>query len=163
VAPENTLDELEQQIVTRDQPGDLLALATAIDELGRNLALEIVERGEAAAALKPILLRVPGVHTRVLLRAAEKLDDAGSPRRAARVLIEALRKAFDANLVEVVVDALTFTLEASGQQAAAARLQALVTAEPASRRELRARHMAIVDGLPDLVDWPALDDELAFD
>ncbi|MBA2544903.1 MAG: hypothetical protein H0V17_34995 [Deltaproteobacteria bacterium] len=163
-----TLASLEQQIATLDQPADLISLATSIDELGRDLALEIVRlatQPELADPLKPVLLRVPGAYTRALLRAAEKLDDAGSPRRAARVLIEALRKAFDANLVEVVADALGFTLDAFAQQAAATRLRTLVRfADPAaSRRELRTRHLAVVEELPELIDWTALDDELGFD
>jgi len=161
------LASLEQQIATRDQPAELLALATAIDDLGRELALEIVRlaaQPELAAPLKPVLLRVPVVHTHALLRAAEKFDDAGSPRRAARVLIEALRKAIDANMVEVVSDALGFTLEAFAQHAAVAKVRSLVTApEGASRRELRARHLAVVDELPAVIDWTALDDELGVD
>jgi hypothetical protein len=161
------LAELERQIDERDQPDELVALATAIDELGRELALEftlVAAQPELAAPLRPVLLRLPAVHTRALLRAAEKLDDAGSPRRAARVLIEALRKALDARMVEVVAGALVFTLEAFAQREAAARVRALVTAEPtASRRELRARYLAVVDELPALIDWSALDDGQAFD
>lgn len=160
------LAALEARLSTLDDPGALIALATEIDDLGRRLALEIVGLAdrELAAPLEPVLIRVPIVHTRVLLRAAEKLDDAGSPRRAARVLIEALRKAIDANLVEPVAQALAFTLDATGQRETAARVLSLATVDPAaSRREWRARYLAAVDELPDRIDWLALDDELGVD
>jgi hypothetical protein len=160
------LAALEAQIDARVEAADLLALATEIDELGRRLATELaglLVQPERAAPLKPVLLRLPAVHTRALLRAAEKLDDAGSPRRAARVLIEALRKAFDANLVDPVADALAFVLDAFAQRDAAARLRELTAPSELGRRELRARHLAIVDELPSLIEWSALDDELGFD
>lgn len=161
------LTVLEQQIDALQHPTELLALATKIEDLGRQLALELqrlVTEPARAAPLKPVLLRVPAVHTRVLLRCAEKLDDLGSPRRAARVLLEALRKAFDADMVEVVVDTLGFTLDAFEQRAASARLRMLLE-PPAemSRRERRMRHMGVVDELVALIDWPALDDELGYD
>jgi hypothetical protein len=160
------LAALEDQIATLEHPGDLLALATAIDDLGRQLALELmrlVDQPDVAAPLKPVLIRVPVVHTRALLRAAEKLDDAGSPRRAARVLIEALRKSLDANLVDTVASALAFTLQASGQHDVAARVLAIAIDPPTSRREWRARSLAVIDELPGLIDWNALDDELGLD
>jgi hypothetical protein len=160
------LAALEAQIDARVEAADLLALATDIDELGRRLATELaglLVQPELAAPLKPVLLRLPAVHTRALLRAAEKLDDAGSPRRAARVLIEALRKAFDANMVDTVADALAFVLDAFAQRSAAARLRELTVPSELGRRELRARHLAIVDELPSLIEWSALDDELGFD
>lgn len=159
----HALAALEAQLPTLEQPAELFALATAVDELGRRVALELqrlATDATRAAPLKPVLLRVPSVHTRVLVRLAEKLDDRGSPRRAARVLLEALRKAFDANMVDTVVDALGFTLEAFAQRAASARLRSLL--EPAGalgRREHRARYMSIVDELDTLVEWAALDDE----
>ena len=90
--PASALAELEKEIETRDQIAELLALATAIDALGRTLAIEITRLAavpEQATPLKLVLLRVPSVHTRALLRTAEKLDDAGSPRRATRVLLVA--------------------------------------------------------------------------
>ncbi|MGE0402142.1 MAG: hypothetical protein AB7T06_35905 [Kofleriaceae bacterium] len=161
------LTALEEQIDGLEHPSDLLVLSTKIDDLGRQLALELQRLAlEPArmAPLKPVLLRVPVVHTRALLRCAEKLDDLGSPRRAVRVLLEALRKAFDANMVEMVVDALVFTLDAFEQRAATARLRALLEPLPdASRREARVRHMGIVDELIALIEWAALDDELGYD
>ncbi|MGE3460099.1 MAG: hypothetical protein AB7O24_33625 [Kofleriaceae bacterium] len=164
---EAALTALEEQIDALEHPSELLVLSTKIDDLGRQLALELQRLAlEPArmAPLKPVLLRVPVVHTRALLRCAEKLDDLGSPRRAVRVLLEALRKAFDANMVELVVDALVFTLDAFEQRAAAARLRALLEPLPdASRREARVRHMGIVDELIALIEWAALDDELGYD
>ena len=164
--PATVLAELETEIGARDQIADLLALATAIGALGRTLALELTRLGadrEARAPLELVLLRVPAVHTRALLRTAEKLDDAGSPRRAARVLVEAMRKAIDADLVEVVADALGFTFDAFEQHAATAKLRALLAIEAATRRERRQRHLALVDELAAAIDWAALDDELALD
>ncbi len=163
--PASALAELEKEIETRDQIAELLALATAIDALGRTLAIEITRLAavpEQATPLKLVLLRVPSVHTRALLRTAEKLDDAGSPRRATRVLLVALRKAIDANLVDVVATALSFTLDA--QRAAIAKLDQLLASDPAlDRRERRQRHLALVDELEALIVWDALDDELAYD
>lgn len=155
------LARLEARLATLDDPGALIALATEIDDLGRRLALEIVQLGDASAPLRPVLFRVPVVHTHALLRAAEKLDDAGSPRRAARVLLEALRKAIDANLVESAATALAFTLDAAGQREASARVMALVTPDPAaSRREWRARYLTTIDELAETIGWAALDDDL---
>ncbi len=164
--PASVLAELEQEIDKRDQVPDLLALATAIDALGRTLALELTRLGtdrEARAPLELVLLRVPAVHTRALLRTAEKLDDAGSPRRAARVLVEAMRKAIDADLVEVVADALGFTFVAFAQHVATAKLHELLAIEAPSRRERRQRHLAMVDELVAAIDWAELDDELGYD
>jgi hypothetical protein len=163
----HALTVLEQQVDLLQDPSELLALATQIEDFGRELALELqrlIAEPTRRAPLEPVLMKVPVVHTRVLLRCAEKLDDLGSPRRAARVLCEALRKAFDANMVATVVDALGFTLDAFDQRPASTRLRALM--EPpaeASRRERRVRHMHIVDELLALIEWSELDDELGFD
>ena len=161
------LTALERRIDTLEHPAELLALATEIDSLGRHLALELQRLAldpARSAPLKPVLLRVPAAHTRVLLRCAEKLDDLGSPRRAVRVPLEALRKALDADMVEVVVDALGFTLEAFEQHAASARLRSLLES-PAemSRRERRARNLGIIDELATTIEWLALEDELGYD
>ncbi len=168
--PASALAELEAEIAVRDQIPDLLALATAIDALGRTLAIEITRLAavpEHAMPLKLVLLRVPAVHTRCLLRTAEKLDDAGSPRRAARVLTIALRKAIDApdgSLVDTVSTALAFTFDAFAQHAATAKLNELLAIDPtASRRDRRQQHLALVDELEAAIAWDALDDELAFD
>ena len=164
--PASVLVELEKAIDARDRIEDLLALATAIDALGRTLALELTRLGtdrELRAPLELVLLRVPAVHTRALLRTAEKLDDTGSPRRAARVLVEALRKAFDADLVEVVIDALGFTLDAFDQRAAILKLHELGSIEAATRRERRTIYLTRVDDLAAAIVWAELDDELGFD
>lgn len=164
-----TLAALEARIAQLAEPADLLALAAEIDQLGMQLAYEITRfaaQPELAAPLKPVLVRVPTVHTRTLLRAAERFDDLGSPKRATYVLIEALRKAFSSETIAAVAQALTFTLEAHGQAVAAAHVRALVTSrvdEAASRRELRARFLAGIDELPGLIDWNALDDEPGLD
>lgn len=165
--PATALAELEREIDARTQIDELVALATAIDALGRTLALEITRLGgdrDARAPLELVLLRVPAVHTRALLRTAEKLDDAGSPRRAARVLLIALRKAIDANLVDVVATALEFTFAAFDQHAASEKLRAVLAIDPAMpRRERRHHHLALVDDLEAAIEWDALDDELAYD
>ena len=96
---------------------------------------------------------------------AEKLDDAGSPRRATRVLVIALRKAIDgvdSKLVDAVATALSFTLDA--QPPTIAKLNEIVALDPtANRRDRRARHLELVDELEALVTWDALEDELAYD
>jgi len=162
-----TLAELEAQIDQLDQPTELLMLATSIDQLGRQLAqqlTQLIAEPARAKPLEPILLAVPAVHVRALLRAAEKLDDAGSPRRAARVLLEALHHAFNADKVAQVADALGFTLVAFEQRAAADKLLALASLDPAlPRRERRARHLALIDELAEAIEWAALDDELGYD
>jgi hypothetical protein len=159
------LARLEEKLPQRDAPTELLDLATEIDELGRRIALAIAQhppRSELALPLRPVLLRVPVAYTRTLLRASERYDDIGSPRRAALVLVEALRKAFDANMVADVVEPLIFILEANEQPAAAARMRAFVT-EPSdpneSRRERRERYFDAIEGLHAAIDWNALDDE----
>jgi hypothetical protein len=156
------LAQLTAQIDKRDGAAELLALATAIDELGREVALEIAQDASAAASLRPVLLAVAPAYTRALLRAAEKYDDMGSPRRAAFALVEALRRAFDAGNVDVVGAALIFVLDAGDQAAAAARVRDIVdgagdTAVP--RRELRKGYIGSIDELRALIDWGALDDE----
>ena len=162
--PAAELAELAAQIDQHDQPGDLLLLSTTIDHFGRQLAQElsrVIAAPALADPLKPILLAVPAVHVRALLRTAEKLDDANSPRRGARVLLEALHHAFDANLVEVVVEALGFTLAAFEQRTAADKLQALASIDPnLARRARRGLHLALVEELADAIEWPVLDDEL---
>lgn len=166
--PATALAELEREIDAGQQIDELIALATAIDALGRTLAIEITRLAAApehAMPLKLVLLRVPAVHTRCLLRTAEKLDDAGSPRRATRVLAIALRKAIDGvdgKLVDAVATALSFTLD--GQPEPLAKLEEVLAIDhAANRRDRRARHLALVDELEALVEWDALDDELAYD
>ncbi len=165
-----TLTSLEDRIATLDEPAELLALATEIDELGVQLAYEIsnAAQPELAAPLAPVLMRVPGVRTRTLLRAAERYDDLGSPKRAAYVLIEALRRAFDAATIAEVAAALSFLLDANDQAVAAARLRTIVTlpGDPppgTSRREARDRLLAAIELLRESIDWTALDDELGTD
>jgi hypothetical protein len=160
------LATLEAKIAQLAEPGELLALATEIDQLGQQLAHEIAELGaqrERAAPLASVLVRVPTVYATALLRAAERFDDRGSPRRAAVVLIEALRRVFDPAMTDTVVGALGFLLEANGERAAAERARDLVTApagDPAARREARARFLAGLDELRASIDWAALEDEL---
>jgi hypothetical protein len=158
------LAELEAEIDQHDEPGDLVMLATTIDHFGRQLAQElqrVIAEPARADPLKPILLAVPAVHVRALLKAAQKLDDAGSPRRAARVLVEALHRAFDADKVSVVAGALGFTLVAFEQRAAADKLELLLALDPVTpRRERRARHLALVDELAEAIEWDTLDDKL---
>lgn len=163
--PTSTLADLEAQIDQHDDGGDLVILATTIEHFGRQLAQELqlaLSDPARAEPLKPILLRVPAVHVRALLRAAEKLDDAGNSRTAARVLVEALHRAFDADRVEQVADALGFVLVAFEQRAASTTLETLLALDPAlPRRERRQRHLELVDELADAIDWTALDDELS--
>lgn len=158
------LAALEQRIGELADPAELLALATAIDQLGMQLAYEIRRYGagsELAAPLKPVLLRVPVVHARALLRTAERYDDVGSPRRAAFVLIEALRKSFSADTLATAAHALAFLLDAHGQPAAATRVRALMAeVGDGDRRAIRARFEAGLDELRDRdIAWAALDDE----
>jgi len=168
-APAARLAALDGRIDQLADPTALLALATEIDALGVELAAELrrfAAEPERIAPLRPVLARVPNVHARAALRAAELFDDAGSPRRAAYVLLETLRMVFDPDTIATVVTALLFTLDAHGQAPAAARLRELVTAnaEPgASRREVRARFLAGLDALRAAIDWPALEDELGLD
>lgn len=161
-----TLEALEARGQQLSDPGELLALATQIDELAARLAHELASHAaspELAAPLKPVLLRVPTVRARVLLRAAERFDDRGSPRRAALVLIEGLRRAFGSDVLTSLAEALTFSLDAHGQTAAARLLGTLVTppdGSAADRREQRARYLATLDALTAAIDWSAFDDEL---
>ena len=162
--PAAALAELDAEIDQHDQANDLVMLATTIDHFGRGLAQElqrVMAEPALADPLKPVLLAVPAVHVRALLKAAEKLDDAGSPRRAARVLVEALHRAFDADKTSLVADALGFTLLAFEQRAAADTLQTILAIDPAMpRRERRARHQALVEQLAEAIEWDTLDDEL---
>lgn len=158
------LAALERRIAELDDPAELLALATQIDQLGMQLAYEIRRYGaqsELAAPLKPVLLRVPVVHARALLRTAERYDDRGSPRRAAYVLIEALRKSFAVDALAAAAHALAFLLDAHGQPTAAARVRTLMTADGGGdRRAIRARFEAALDELRDRdIRWVDLDDE----
>jgi len=162
------LAALERRISELVQPEELLALATQIDQLGMQLAYEIRRygaRSELAAPLKPVLMRVPIVHARALLRTAERFDDVGSPRRAAFVLIEALRKSFAADALAAAAEALSFILEAHGQTAASIQLRDLMTSRGSpqagsDRREVRAQFEVGLDRLRDhAIDWLALDDE----
>ena len=163
--PTSTLADLEAQIDQHDDGGDLVILATTIEHFGRQLAQELqlaLSDPARAEPLKPILLRVPAVHVRALLRAAEKLDDAGNSRTAARVLAEALHSASDADRGEQGADALGFVLVAFEQRAASTTLETLLALDPAlPRRERRQRHLELVDELADAIDWTALDDELS--
>lgn len=167
-----TLAALDRRIAELTDPGELLALATEIDQLGMELAYEITRLGstpELVAPLKPVLINVPKVHARALLRAAERFDDVGSPRRAAYVLLEALLKSFDPDTINVVNDALSFILEAHGQTEAAGELRALVAARAdhraagADRRQLRAQFVAAVEALRARIEWHALEDEPGVD
>lgn len=162
------LAALEEQVETLDDPHLLVALATRIDTLGMQLAYEISRHAHDAghiAPLKPVLLRVPALYGKTLLRAAEKFDDQGSPRRAAYVLFEALRKAFDPDVITAVASALSFVLEAHGQAKPARTIRALLSeredrrAAGVDRREVRTQFAAALEALRDGgVEWDALDD-----
>jgi hypothetical protein len=159
------LATLEARITHLDDGPALLHLATEIDELGRRVALAIAQHAPGAGVatpLHPVLLRVPAIYTRTLLRAAEKYDDIGSTRRAVFALVEALRRAFEANMVEPVTEALVFILDAHEQEAAAGYTRKLATGlddAATTRRERRAHYLAAVDALRDVIDWALLDDE----
>ncbi|MBA3453238.1 MAG: hypothetical protein H0T42_09120 [Deltaproteobacteria bacterium] len=162
------LAALEAQAETLTDPDLLVALATQIDGLGMQLAYEISRHAHDEAhiaPLKPVLMRVPALYGRTLLRAAEKFDDQGSPRRAAYVLFEALRKAFDHDVITSVAGALSFVLEAHGQTTPAAKIRALLAerdeqrARGVERREVRTQFAAALETLRDRgVQWDALDD-----
>lgn len=162
------LAALEAQAETLGDPDLLVALATQIDALGMQLAYEISRHAHDEAhiaPLKPVLMRVPALYGRTLLRAAEKFDDQGSPRRAAYVMFEALRKAFDHDVITSVAGALSFVLEAHGQSTPAAKIRALLAdrddqrARGVDRREVRTQFAAALDALRDGgVQWDALDD-----
>jgi len=162
------LAALEEQVETLSDPHLLVALATRIDTLGMQLAYEISRHAHDAAhiaPLKPVLLRIPALYGKTLLRAAEKFDDQGSPRRAAYVLFEALRKAFDPDVITAVASALSFVLEAHGQTKPARTIRALLTeredrrAAGVDRREVRTQFSSALEALRDGgVDWDALDD-----
>ena len=163
------LAALEGRIEQLADPDMLVALASQVDTIGMQLAFEISRDGHDAAQvapLKPVLMRVPAIYGRALVRAAEKFDDLGSPKRAAYVLFEALRKAFDADVIGSVSAALAFILEAHGQGSAAQRLRDLVAtredqrAAGTDRKEVRAQFIAALEQLRDRgVDWAALADD----
>jgi hypothetical protein len=161
------LAELGDRVETVNDPDLLVSLAIQIDKLGMQLAYEISRHAHDEAhiaPLKPVLLRVPALYGKTLLRAAEKFDDQGSPRRAAFVLFEALRKAFDHDVITAVAGALSFVLEAHGQSAPATRIRTLLTerdtqrASGVDRREVRVRFSAALDELREGVAWDALED-----
>ena len=163
------LAALEVRIDQLAEPEVLVALASQIDTLGMQLAFEISRHAHDAAhvaPLKPVLIRVPEVHGRALVRAAEKFDDLGSPRRAAYVLFEALRKAFDPDVIGSVSAALAFILDAHEQGTAATQLRALVStreeqrAAGVDRKEVRIQFASALELLRDRgVDWTALADD----
>lgn len=159
-SPATTLADLDAQTETYDTGSDLRIHATSIEHFGRELAQRLQRvQGDPAEAepLKPILLAVPAIHVRALLRAAEKIDDEGSPRGAMHLLVEALHRAFDADRVPQVADALGFMLVAYQQRTAAEKLDALLSLDPAlPRRERRERHLDLVEQLTDAIDWGAL-------
>lgn len=167
------LAALEQRLGEASEPAALLALATEIDRLGGQLVAELARLRDQPALRSPlasVLLRVQEVYARTLLRTAERFDDVGSPRRGAYVLIEVLRRAIEPDVLELAIGALAFTLEAHGQDAAAARVRALsALALPApgedipARRDRRARYLELIDALPDHIAWTSLDDELGVD
>ncbi len=162
------LAALEEQVETLTAPDLLVALATRIDTLGMQLAYAIsrhVNDPAHVAPLKPVLMRVPALYGKTLLRAAEKFDDLGSPRRAAYVLFEALRKAFDPDVITSVASALSFILEAHGQAKSAVTIRGLLAeredrrARGEDRREVRTQFAAALEALRDGgVEWDALDD-----
>lgn len=162
------LDALAEQVDTLESPELLVALASQIDTLGMQLAYEISRHAHDAAhiaPLKPVLMRVPELYGKTLLRASEKYDDQGSPRRAAYVLFEALRKAFDPDVITAVAGALSFVLEAHGQGGPALAIRALLAqredrrARGVDRREVRTQFAAALEELRDQgVEWDALDD-----
>lgn len=161
------LAELAERAETEISPEVLVALATQIDKLGMQLAYEISRNAHDEAhiaPLKPVLIRVPALYGKTLLRAAEKFDDQGSPRRAAYVLFEALRKAFDHDVITSVADALSFVLEAHGQTGPATRIRTLLVERDAQRasgverREVRTKFSAALEELREGVDWNALED-----
>jgi hypothetical protein len=163
------LASLESRIADLEDPEVLVAVASQIDKLGMQLAFEISRHAHDAdhvAPLKPVLMRVPSIYGRALVRAAEKFDDRGSPKRAAYVLFEALRKAFDPALIASMMDALAFVLEAHEQGAAAVQLRALVIRREAQRaagvdrKDVRTQFAAALEQLRDrAIDWTALTDE----
>lgn len=163
------LEALEQRVNASNDPDLLVAIASQIDTLGMQLAFEISRHAHDEAhiaPLKPVLMHVPTSYGRALIRAAEKYDDLGSPKRAVYVLFEALRKAFDADLIMAVSEALSFMLEAHGQGAAARQLRALVATRAAQRasgvdrKEVRTQFGASLAQLRDRgLDWTALADE----
>lgn len=168
------LASLESRIDTLEDPDALVAVASQIDKLGMQLAFEISRHAHDAdhiAPLKPVLMRVPAVYGRALVRAAEKYDDGGSPKRAAYVLFEALRKAFDPELIASMCDALAFVLEAHEQGPVAFKLRDLVRAraeQRASGMDRKDVRTQFASGLTELrdhgIDWNALaDDPQQFD
>jgi len=168
------LASLESRIDTLEDPEVLVAVASQIDKLGMQLAFEISRHAHDAdhvAPLKPVLMRVPTVYGRALVRAAEKYDDRGSPKRAAYVLFEALRKAFDPALIASMCDALAFILEAHQQGPVSFKLRDLVRvraeqrASGMDRKDVRTQFATALTELRDHgIDWNALvDDDVQFD
>ncbi len=163
------LASLESRIADLEDPEVLVAVASQIDKLGMQLAFEISRHAHDAdhvAPLKPVLMRVPSIYGRALVRAAEKFDDRGSPKRAAYVLFEALRKAFDPAVIASMMDALAFVLEAHEQGGAAVQLRALVIRREAQRaagvdrKDVRTQFAAALEQLRDrTIDWTALADD----
>lgn len=155
-----TLADLDAQTDQYDTGADLRIHATAIEHFGRELAQELqrsIADPAKADPLKPVLLAVPAVHVRALLRAAEKVDDEGSPRGAMHLLVEAMHRAFDADRVDEVANALGFVLVAYQQHTAATALNALLAIAPElPRRERRQRHVELVEQLERAIDWGAL-------
>lgn len=159
-SPATTLADLDAQTDEYDTGSDLRIHATSIEHFGRELAQQLQRvHSEPAEAdpLKPILLAVPAIHVRALLRAAEKVDDEGSPRGAMHLLVEALHRAFDADRITQVADALGFMLVAYQQHTAADKLDSLLSLDPAlPRRERRQRYLDLVEQLTGAIDWGAL-------
>jgi hypothetical protein len=162
---------LELRVPQLSEPAELIALATEIDRLAMQLAHEVARSAAdtaLVASLKPVLLRASAVYGKALLRAAERFDDLGSPRRAVFILVEALRKAFDPQLIASVAAALSFALEANGQEAAATRLREILIergdrrAAGVDRREIRSQFTSSLEDIRDrLIEWTTLDDDSA--
>lgn len=144
---------LEAELPTAQTPEALVDLAGRVDALGRQIAVAIAT-GDATH--RALLLRIPALYVRILLTAAERYDDRGSARRAAVVLLEALRRAFAPAAFGTVGEALAFLLEANDQSALAQRVRALVT----SRSE-RATSALLdeITAIHDAIDWAALPDD----
>ncbi len=167
------LDEVatfELRIPQLSEPSELLALATELDRLAMQLAHQVARYAPDSAevaSLKPLLLRTSAAYGKALLRTAERFDDLGSPKRAVYVLLEALRKAFDPQLIASVAASLSFTLEANGQAAAATRLREILSeradrrAAGVERREIRSQFTVAMEDIRDrLIEWTMLDDDV---
>lgn len=151
------LDALEAELASAHTPEALVDLAGRVDALGRQIAA--VAAGDPAHGA--LLVRVPPLYVRILLLAAERYDDRGSPRRAAVVLLEALRRAFTPAALGTVGEALAFLLEAHEQPAIAARVRALVDHHVLYRSLGRATS-ALDDEITAIhgaIDWARLPDD----